>query len=52
MNSRALPCAPILDDGGRPQGVLHARDVAIALLDEVTYEELLLRDYVMGVGYQ
>ena len=52
MNSRALPCAPILDDGGRRQGVLHARDVAIALLDEVTYEELLLRDYVMGVGYQ
>jgi CBS domain-containing protein len=52
MNSRTLPCAPILDDDGRAQGVLHARDVAIALLDEVTYEELLLRDYVMGVGYQ
>ncbi len=32
-------------------GVLHARDVAIALLDEVNYEEILLRDYVMGVGY-
>jgi hypothetical protein len=31
---------------------LHARDVAIALLDEANYEELLLRDYVMGVGYQ
>jgi CBS domain-containing protein len=52
MTSRTLPCAPILDDDGRAQGVLHARDVAIALLDEVTYEELLLRDYVMGVGYQ
>ena len=52
MNSRTLPCAPILDDDGRAQGVLHARDVAIALLDEVNYEELLLRDYVMGVGYQ
>jgi CBS domain-containing protein len=52
MNSRTLPCAPILDEDGRAQGVLHARDVAIALLDEVTYEELLLRDYVMGVGYQ
>jgi len=52
MNSRTLPCAPILDDVGRAQGVLHARDVAIALLDEVNYEELLLRDYVMGVGYQ
>jgi CBS domain-containing protein len=52
MNSRILPCAPILDDDGRARGVLHARDVAIALLDEVAYEELLLRDYVTGVGYQ
>ena len=52
MSSRTLPCAPILDNDGRAQGVLHARDVAIALLDEVTHEELLLRDYVMGVGYQ
>ena len=52
MNSRTLRCAPILDDDGRAQGVVHARDVAIALLDEVNYEELLLRDYVMGVGYQ
>ena len=52
MNSRILPCAPIVDDDGRAQGVLHARDVAIALIDEVNYEEVLLRDYVMGVGYQ
>ena len=52
MNSRTLPCAPILDGDGRAQGVVHARDVAIALLEEVNYEELLLRDYVMGVGYQ
>ena len=51
MNSRTLPCAPILDNDGRAQGVVHARDVAIALLDEVNYEEILLRDYVMGVGY-
>ncbi len=51
MNSRTLPCAPILDSDGRAQGVLHARDVAIAVLDEVNYEEVLLRDYVMGVGY-
>jgi CBS domain-containing protein len=52
MNTRSLRCVPILDDNGRPQGVLHARDVATALLEEVTYEEILLRDYVMGVGYQ
>ncbi|HET9391356.1 MAG TPA: CBS domain-containing protein [Steroidobacteraceae bacterium] len=52
MSSRALPCAPILDEEGRAQGVLFARDVAIALIDEVNYDEKLLRDYVMGVGYQ
>lgn|SRR5690242_8281762 len=52
MNARSLRCAPILDDDGRPQGVLHARDVASALLEEVTNEEVLLRDYVLGIGYQ
>ena len=52
MNSRTLPCAPILDDDGRAKGVVHASDVAIALLEEVNHEELLLRDYVMGIGYQ
>lgn len=52
MSSRTLPCAPILDEDGRAQGVLFARDVAIALLNEANYDEELLRDYVMGVGYQ
>ena len=52
MNSRSLPCAPILDDDGRAQGVLYARDVAIALIDEVNCDERLLRDYVMGVCYR
>jgi CBS domain-containing protein len=52
MTSRTLPCAPILDEDGRAQGVLFARDVAIALLKEANYDEELLRDYVMGVGYQ
>jgi CBS domain-containing protein len=52
MSSQTLRCAPVLDAHGRPQGVLHARDLAIALLADVTYEELLLRDYVMGIGYQ
>ena len=43
---------PVLDKDGRPLGVVHARDVARALLDEVTHEEVLLRDYVLGIGYQ
>lgn len=52
MSSRTLPCAPIVDNDGRAQGLLHARDVAIALIDEGTYEEGLLCDYVMGIGYK
>jgi CBS domain-containing protein len=52
LNVRSLRCAPILDDEGRPEGVVHARDIARALLDEETHQEELLRDYIMGIGYQ
>jgi CBS domain-containing protein len=52
MGARSLRCSPVLDNCRRPQGVVHARDVARALLDEVTDEEVLLRDYVLGIGYQ
>jgi CBS domain-containing protein len=52
MGARSLRSVPVLDEAGRPRGVVHARDVARALLDEVTNEELLLRDYVLGIGYQ
>jgi CBS domain-containing protein len=52
MNARSLRSVPVLDDSGRPQGVVHARDLARALLDEVNDEETLLRNYVLGVGYQ
>ena len=52
MTAQSLRSVPILDDSGRPQGVVHARDLAHALLDEVNEEEVLLRDYVLGVGYQ
>ncbi len=52
MRAQSLRCAPILAEDGRPLGVLHARDLASALLEEVTCEEVLLRDYVLGIGYQ
>lgn len=52
MSAQSLRCVPVLDSDGRPLGVLHARDVACALLEEVENEELLLRDYVLGIGYQ
>jgi CBS domain-containing protein len=52
MGAGSHRCIPVLDSAGRPQGIVHARDVARALLDEVTHEEVLLRDYVLGIGYQ
>ena len=52
LSARALRCAPILDEVGRPQGVVHGLDLVRALLDEEVHEEELLRDYVMGIGYQ
>jgi CBS domain-containing protein len=52
MKERRLKNIPIADHDSRPIGVLNARDVLQALLEEVQDEELLLRDYVMSVGYQ
>jgi len=52
MKDRGLKNVPIVDDEGQPQGVLNARDALEVLLEEVEDEELILRDYVMGVGYQ
>src|SRR5688572_21406223 len=43
---------PIVDKNARPAGVVNTRDALQALLREVKDEELLLRAYVMGVGYQ
>ncbi len=43
---------PVLDQHDRPLGTLSARDALQALLKESEYEEDLLRDYVMGIGYR
>ena len=51
MKERGLKNVPIADPQGQPLGVLTARDALQLLLQEVEYEELLLRDYVMGIGY-
>ena len=52
LSARQLRCVPVLDDSRRPSGVAHAREIVSALLEEVTHEELLLRDYVLGIGYR
>jgi len=52
IKERGLKNVPVLDDSSEPIGILSAKDVLQVLLDEVEYEEQLLRDYVMCVGYR
>ena len=51
LNEHGLVHMPVLDSGRRPVGVLNARDALRALVDQGTYEQLQLFEYVMGVGY-
>jgi|SRR5579859_503752 len=52
MKERRLKNVPIVDQDLRPLGVLNARDALEALLKDVEHEEVLLREYVMCVGYR
>ena len=52
MHSRGLIHVLLVRAGGQPVGVLNARDGLRALLAAGNHEEALLRNYVMGVGYQ
>jgi len=52
MNARGLQRIPIVDRGGKPIGIIYARDALQNLLGETENDEALLRDYVMNVGYQ
>jgi CBS domain-containing protein len=52
MKERRLKNIPIVDEDARPLGVLNARDALETLLEEVEHEEILLREYVMCVGYR
>jgi CBS domain-containing protein len=51
FSARRLKNIPVVDTDGTPLGILNVRDALQALLEDVRYEEKLLRDYVMGVGY-
>ncbi len=43
---------PVVDEQSKPLGVVNARDALRSLMAEGEYEEALLRDYVMGIGYR
>jgi len=51
MKERRFKNVPVTDPDSRPIGVLNARDALQVLLEEVENDELLLRDYVMGIGF-
>ncbi|HEU4653379.1 MAG TPA: CBS domain-containing protein [Steroidobacteraceae bacterium] len=52
MKERNVLHVPVVDEYDAPVGVLNARDALQALMTEVENEEALLRDYVLGIGYQ
>lgn len=52
MHKRGFVHIPVVDDDFKPMGVVNSRDALRKLLAQEEYEESLLRDYVMGVGYQ
>ena len=52
MHTRGLIHVLVVDPANKPLGVLNARDGLCALLAAGNQEEELLRNYVMGIGYQ
>ena len=52
MHTRGLIHVLLLDADRHALGVLNARDGLRALLAAGNHEEALLRNYVMGIGYQ
>lgn len=52
MHTRGLIHLLLIDADNKPLGVLNARDGLRALLAAGNQEETLLRNYVMGIGYQ
>lgn len=52
MHARSLIHVLLIGEGNELLGVLNARDGLRALLAAGNHEEALLRNYVMGIGYQ
>ena len=52
MKDRRLKQLPIVDQTTVPLGLLYADEALEVLMKEVENEQLLLRDYVIGIGYR
>jgi len=51
MRDKGYLYIPVINENNQPLGILYARDLLISLMNEITYEESILRDYVMRIGY-
>lgn len=52
IKQQGLKNIPVVDQSSKPVGILNVKDILQSLLEDVEYEEQLLRDYVMCVGYR
>lgn len=52
IRTRRVKDVPVLDPDGKPVGMLNARDILHALLQEVRQDENLPQDYVSNIGYR
>jgi len=52
MHKRGFVHIPVIDEQSKPTGVVNARDALRTLQAQEKYEDALLRDYVMGIGYR
>lgn len=52
MKEKRLHDMPVVDDEMKPLGILNATDALQALLGNHEHEEMLLRDYIAGIGYR
>ena len=52
ITKRGYMHVAVIDDDLTPVGVVNARDALREMMIEEQYEETLLRDYVIGVGYR
>lgn len=52
MEKLGLTHIPVVGEDSKPTGVVNAGDALRALMADEKYDAALLRDYVMGIGYQ
>lgn len=52
IKERGFKNIPVTCRDRRPLGVATAQDILRSLLEEAEYDEAMLRDYVMGIGYR